>query len=148
MEECRYQDCHEPISIKSRQVCTKHNRKERRDAGRERCLAYLGGKCAECETTEHLEFDHIDPSTVLFRISQKFAWPFETIKPELDKCQLLCKKHHALKTNIELGNYDPVTLKRIERHGTYRQYIFYNCRCDECRRVWNERTLKYYPRKT
>jgi hypothetical protein len=38
------------------------NNKKRRQNLREQAKQKLGGKCVWCETTENLEFDHIDPA--------------------------------------------------------------------------------------
>ena len=45
----------------------------------------LGGKCVKCDTTENLEIDHI---LSVQRGGKDIA----------NNCQLLCKKHHQLKT--------------------------------------------------
>jgi 5-methylcytosine-specific restriction endonuclease McrA len=61
-------------------------------------VEYLGGKCAWCNSTGNLEFDHIDPYSKLMSIarassrSEKFFWA------EVDKCQLLCHDCHLVKT--------------------------------------------------
>jgi len=60
----------------------------------------LGGKCAhpDCEVTENLEFDHIIPGSRVRRVSEATNWSMERFLGEVDKCQLLCSKHHHEKT--------------------------------------------------
>lgn len=59
-------------------------------------IKLLGGKCVVCGSTEKLEVDHIDAkSKVDHRI---WSWSDERRKKELAKCQLLCQKHHGVKT--------------------------------------------------
>jgi hypothetical protein len=67
----------------------------------DKCIEYLGGKCAVCGSTENLQFDHIDPKTKSFTIATKWKLPFEKLKPELGLCQLLCWPHHIEKTMRE-----------------------------------------------
>jgi 5-methylcytosine-specific restriction endonuclease McrA len=67
-------------------------------------IDYLGGKCVGCGTTEDLQFDHIDRTTKEYSISKKADYVFEKIKPELDKCQLLCKECHRIKTRANHDN--------------------------------------------
>lgn len=95
----------------------------------------LGGKCVTCGATEKLEFDHKDRSQKSFNISKNYALTMDRLKPELDKCQLLCKTCHLDKTREEDG------LKM--EHGKYSMYRHGKCRCDPCKeankvqqRVW------------
>lgn len=69
-----------------------------RSAKREQCVEHLGGKCCGCGVTENLQFDHIDRTQKKFHISRIIDWKFERILPELDKCQLLCKTCHTIKS--------------------------------------------------
>lgn len=66
---------------------------------------YLGGVCVVCGTEKDLEFDHVDPQSKEYSISEgiakHFAW--NKLVLELDKCQLLCKVHHWEKTVFDLG---------------------------------------------
>tara|TARA_B100001564_G_C20571144_1_gene638392 strand:- start:28 stop:444 length:417 start_codon:yes stop_codon:yes gene_type:complete len=72
--------------------------KERKKKHRQECLNRLGGKCAVCGTTSNLEFDHIDPKTKKFKITAGLSYRLEVLFEEVDKCMLLCKKHHIEKT--------------------------------------------------
>ncbi len=67
----------------------------RREAKRT-CVAYCGGKCEICEYNKcmsALVFHHLDPNGKDFGLSGKsIAW--KNIKPELDKCVMLCSNCH------------------------------------------------------
>ena len=79
-------------------------REERREQHKEKraiCLEYLGGKCVKCGTIHNLQFDHIDRTTKKYEISTKLSYNFDTLKEELDKCQLLCAPCHLEKTAKE-----------------------------------------------
>jgi len=60
----------------------------------------LGGKCIKCGSTDNLEFDHIDPTTKLYKI-QSILYNPELLKIELAKCQLLCFSCHIEKSTLE-----------------------------------------------
>lgn len=81
----------------------KESAKELRAIQRQLGIALLGGRCAieNCTETTKLEFDHIDPSTREFFISNAASIPDDRFFRELKKCQLLCRKHHAQKTARE-----------------------------------------------
>ena len=64
-------------------------------------VARLGGVCVECGTTEDLEIDHIDPSTKSFEILKCYDHKLDKVLSEVDKCQLLCKTHHKIKSDRE-----------------------------------------------
>ena len=52
-------------------------------ARRVKGVAHLGGKCAQCGTTDDLEIDHIDPAT---KVSHRiFSWSWARIESELAK---------------------------------------------------------------
>lgn len=55
---------------------------------------YLGNCCNICGATEGLQIDHIDPKTKKFNIGSRYDAQWAIIKPELDKCQLLCVSCH------------------------------------------------------
>tara|TARA_B100000427_G_scaffold288133_1_gene263131 strand:+ start:60 stop:464 length:405 start_codon:yes stop_codon:yes gene_type:complete len=60
----------------------------------------LGGKCAICEASENLEFDHIDPKTKSFNPTRYVTGgkPKDLVMEEFKKCQLLCRECHKNKT--------------------------------------------------
>ena len=71
-------------------------KEERRKKRLQEMKDKLGNKCVKCGTTKNLQFDHIDPKTKCFNVNPQDSW--EKTLPELDKCQLLCFKHHLEKT--------------------------------------------------
>lgn len=61
-------------------------------------VEYKGGKCCVCGYKRYvgaLDFHHIDPETKDFAIAQLRSYKWDNIKPELDKCILVCKNCHA-----------------------------------------------------
>ncbi|ALQ30110.1 hypothetical protein ATC04_05750 [Arthrobacter sp. YC-RL1] len=87
----------------------------------------LGGHCVVCGTDENLQFDHIDQSTKLFTIAERWDARHETLMPELAKCQLLCERCHTAKSAAE---------KSVEHGGGTSGKR--NCKCDPCRARKNE----------
>jgi hypothetical protein len=86
-------------------------------------------RCSKCESTKRLEIDHIDPKTKV--ANAIWSWSLARREKELRKCQVLCyfchkKKHEA-------------------KHGTWRRYDVYKCRCKLClkqiivRKTWPSR---------
>jgi hypothetical protein len=65
------------------------------------------GKCQCCGMKVHplivafFEFDHIDPRTKKFEIGKSGARARKTVIIELEKCQLLCRTCHKIRTAIE-----------------------------------------------
>lgn len=98
----------------------------------------LGDKCVVCGTTEDLEFDHIDPTTKLFTIAHGYAR--KTFYEEVKKCQLLCKKHHILKTKTQ-GDVPQTVSINEGIHGTGYTYIQKKCRCALCR-TWRRKNRR------
>ena len=71
---------------------------KRRRALRERAVAYLGGKCQNgncgyAGSPAAFDFHHPDPREKDFAISDRMS-SWAKIKPELDKCFLLCARCH------------------------------------------------------
>lgn len=89
---------------------------------RTEALERLGGRCAECGSTDDLEFDHIDRTLKSGYISKMFSQSEKRYKDELEKCQLLCSGCHQRKTISEntVGHGGGLTGIR-------------NCYCDECK---------------
>ena len=79
----------------------KEHLREHREKNKAICLEYLGGKCVKCGTTKRLEFDHIKREGKKYSIGGKLSCKFDTLKEELDKCQLLCVDCHKIKTKSE-----------------------------------------------
>lgn len=96
-------------------------------ARRAQAITYLGGKCAQCETTLELAFVHIDPGSKLFDITTtNLRRPVVELVVELNKCRLLCPVH-----------------KKPQRwtHGTSYAFLTMKCRCSVCApawRAWND----------
>ena len=76
----------------------KHKKQLRADTKR-KCVEYLGGACKICgynKCDKALDFHHRNPEKKDFTIGQNNTkYRFEQLKPELDKCVLLCKNCHA-----------------------------------------------------
>jgi len=69
---------------------------ERRRLLRERAIEYLGGSCRICgydKWPAAFDFHHLDPMGKDFTISEGMT-SWDRIKPELDKCVLLCANCH------------------------------------------------------
>lgn len=61
----------------------------------------LGGRCVKCGDRWNLHFDHIDPGTKEFVISDGMFFSLERLREEVAKCQLLCWQCHLGKTTDE-----------------------------------------------
>lgn len=94
---------------------------------------YLGGHCVKCGSTEQLHVDHIDHLTKSFTISENWGRSWETLEPELNKCQLLCKEHHLEKSKEEGSLAKGWTNQPRQTHGTVWSYSKYRCRCSLCK---------------
>jgi hypothetical protein len=109
--------------------------KEKREERRQFALAYLGGKCIECGSTLNLEFHHIDKTTKKNNISSLYSSSLKILKEELDKCELLCDKHHNDKTLEEKKQ-----IRAEGTHGTLSSYRYCHCSiCKEARNVYNRK---------
>ncbi len=107
---------------------------------REATRKYLGGKCVKCGSISNLEFDHINPNTKSFVLSRLWSIKDKVkLQIEIDKCQLLCKVCHKIKTDKE--NSLRFKKNRANCHGTLSQYMRYNCRCIMCKSsysIWRQ----------
>ncbi len=68
---------------------------ERRRRIKEEAVEYKGGKCQVCDYNKcitALDFHHLDPE--LKDVDFKCGFNLEKLKPELDKCILLCCRCH------------------------------------------------------
>jgi hypothetical protein len=116
-------------------------RRERRKRLRQEAIERLGGECVRCGTTEGLEFDHIDPKTKKFKVTDLDKYPIAEWWAEVDKCQLLCRPCHLEKS------YEGGELAEPRQHGTVAMYKIHGCRCDKCRIAKNEYKRAYKRRK-
>ncbi len=76
------------------------------------CVNYLNNKCMKCGYQRNLaalQFHHRDPTKKDFTIASANKMPFEDMKSELDKCDLLCANCHG---EHHHSNY----LNTINRH--------------------------------
>lgn len=101
-------------------------------------IKLLGGKCKHCGATENLEFDHVDRDKKEFNISRLYGLSMDKLKPELDKCQILCKPCHLEKTREVDG------LKMV--HGKDSMYRHAKCRCVPCKEA-HSKVMADYQRK-
>ena len=78
---------------------------KRRHKRKNECIEYKGGVCQECGWGKHahdfnpagLSFHHRDPSKKKFELNaNKLLLKWETVKKELDKCDMLCLRCHAV----------------------------------------------------
>ena len=70
---------------------------------------HLGGKCVRCGATERLEFDHILKETKSYTIGSNLTcFSIEELIEEANKCQLLCRPCHIIKSHEE-GDWDKLT---------------------------------------
>lgn len=99
---------------------------------RNKMLEYLGGKCSSCSSEENLQIDHVDHLTKSFCVSKSWAFSWEKLKPELDKCQILCKDCHLLKSVSEGSLAKGWTNKERLVHGSLWTYKKHKCRCILC----------------
>jgi 5-methylcytosine-specific restriction endonuclease McrA len=97
-------------------------------------IELLGGKCVVCGSKEGLEFDHIDPKTKKFTITEKWSYSIQKVLLEVSKCQLLCHICHKEKNKIDNGE---------SKHGMYSMYRHHKCRCRLCMNAYNEVRKKW-----
>lgn len=81
---------------------TNQNRRDRKARRMQEATKLLGGSCVVCGSVENIQFDHVDPATKLWNISDG-AWKAseKAFWAEVAKCQLLCKPCHKAKTKAE-----------------------------------------------
>lgn len=83
---------------------------------------FVDKTCIECDSTEKLELDHVDPKTKIdHRI---WSWSETRRLEEIAKCQILCQTCHKKKNIKQIK-------ANIPEHGTY-SYKHKKCRCNIC----------------
>lgn len=78
-------------------LCNSCRTKVRRHRSKLAAIQYLGGKCNRCGYNSNIaafEFHHLDKSEKEFNIGNCANKSWDVIKPELDKCELLCSNCH------------------------------------------------------
>lgn len=85
----------------------------------------MGGVCNKCNSSDHLEVDHIDPATKVN--SRIWSWSHARIREELAKCQLLCYACHK-KKSIDTQSF--IIKNDVHSHN---RYVHYGCRCLTCK---------------
>lgn len=100
----------------------------------DRRMAWIekNGPCKSCGSTEDLEVDHINPEE---KVSHRiWSWSEERRTTELKKCQVLCSKCHAIKTEA--------WYEKNRKHGTFNTWKEWKCRCALCVAV-AKKEIKY-----
>ena len=75
-----------------------------REIRKERAVNYKGGVCVRCNKgldeipLEAFQFNHIDPSTKSCDPSSMKLLKWETMREELNKCELVCANCHSVIT--------------------------------------------------
>lgn len=92
------------VETKSAYYCARHAVEIKRIERKAIAKYILGGKCIKCGTKKRLEFDHIDPSTKLFNISECGGRTWKSFITEVEKCQLLCRPCHIEKSISDRGD--------------------------------------------
>ena len=101
-------------------------------------INFLGGKCVECSSEVNLQFDHKDPKDKKYEVSRFLSLPLKEFWEEIKKCQVLCQKHHKIKSIIESGK-----IPARGTHGTLSAYRY--CRCELCKKAkadWQKEYMK------
>lgn len=91
---------------RNRNRCNTCNTNIRRYRTKKKAVDYKGGKCIRCNWSGDIsgfDFHHLDPAEKDFTLSNRFiaGMKWESVKKELDKCELLCAICHRL----EHSNY-------------------------------------------
>jgi len=66
----------------------------------------LGATCVRCGATEHIQYDHVDATTKVFKLSRAHHYSAAALELEIAKCQALCLPCHIQKS-IECGDLAP-----------------------------------------
>lgn len=86
---------------------SKRVKQERRIEYEQMVLVRLQGGCVDCGEIDPvvLQFDHLDPSTKKFNISEVFSRQpsYDVFEEELDKCVVRCANCHIRKTATDFG---------------------------------------------
>jgi 5-methylcytosine-specific restriction endonuclease McrA len=121
-----------PVAHKTHEAHNKYMRdymRKRMWERKKQAQQQLGGTCKHCDSSDDLEFDHIDPKSKTMVISKMWTASEVRFQAELRKCQLLCRSCHIIKSALECG-------KKPARgtHGTLSSYR--HCgppKCEACK---------------
>lgn len=123
----------------------------RRALRRQKLIDLAGAKCRVCESTDNLEFNHLDRTTKSFVLSgHNLDTAWDKILEEFGKCELVCSEHHKEYTrgqysNLELRPWnDKTALPYV--HGTVRCYQETKCKCIHCKlakRLYRNKQVGY-----
>lgn len=98
---------------------------------RAKAIEQLGGCCVRCNSTENLEFDHIDASEKSFSVSKFSSASEQKWQEEIKKCQLLCSSCHVIKSR-KSGDYGDRDRKTVCSCGK----VFYTTRSYAGHKRW------------
>jgi hypothetical protein len=79
-------------------ACASKQTTQKQKDQKQKCLEYKGSKCEICgyrKSSRSLHFHHTDPTQKDFTIAKYRMRSWESIKAELDKCQLVCANCHG-----------------------------------------------------
>lgn len=82
----------------TRKMCGRCRSNERNRSMKIKALDYLGGKCSRCgynSSPSALQFHHLNPKDKSFTIGRHLSRNWESLKPEVDKCIILCANCHC-----------------------------------------------------
>lgn len=96
--------------------------KSRYNERRELLLDLIGRECADCGSTDRIEFDHVDSKSKEFALMSRWNRPLEQLQAEIAKCQPLCHECHLKKTLQQTS---------VEHGGGLSGKK--NCKCAPCR---------------
>lgn len=108
MIKCKHPSCEEKCiyGFCSKECEDHYKALEKRYSNRAPAIEYLGGRCKRCgfnEDTSILQFHHLDPCDKRYNVPFFLHKGFEFVRPELNKCVLLCLNCHKIVHN----NKDP-----------------------------------------
>lgn len=118
----------------------KSNSKISRERNREWLFLYLKDHpCIVCGEPDPivLQFDHLDPKQKSYTIANMLmGYSLETIRREVDKCQVLCANCHSRRTAAQFDWYNYQRMKTTFEHQIACEYL--HCiKCGVCLSEWH-----------
>lgn len=105
----QYNKDHYHKDIAASRIKKTKNRNDYKDRIRKVILEVLECGCVHCgeKDVRCLEFDHIDPMTKSFSLSEVFKLQpkIDVVMAEIDKCNILCSNCHRKRTSKQFGWY-------------------------------------------